>query len=118
MASAIQYEDGPGRGFNKSTAANTSDLWGHGTFDRPDWHGSANCGRNGIIGDDPAARVRRMFPGNGNDHEMATVVCERCPVTAECADAVATTPIVFGKRFGIWAGQTGAVRRGPRKKAS
>jgi hypothetical protein len=70
--------------------------------DRPAWHAQANCGRNGIIGNDPARRIRIMYPGSygPNSHEpgapFAIDVCHECPVKGPCAAA--------RDDFGTWAG--------------
>lgn len=68
---------------------------------RPEWHGRANCGRNGKIGDDPKARISIMFSGTG------TYVCEGCPVKAECLaerDHLMRASVAMG----TWGGRVGA----------
>ena len=78
--------------------------------ERPAWHALAHCGRNGIIGDDPAARVAIMFPRKGAnaDARRAREVCEGCPVFDECRRAARFTSAM---RVGIWAGKSSKERR-------
>lgn len=79
--------------------------------DRPEWHGLAACGRNGVIGDDPAARVRIMFPARGEDSAYARKVCERCPVTEQCRAANEQVELRHARDVGVWYGTSGNMRR-------
>lgn len=64
-------------------------------IERPAWHARANCGRNGIIGDDPEVRLKIMFSRH------AERVCEGCPVSDQCGTSANLTP---GRLYGTWAG--------------
>lgn len=63
---------------------------------RPDWWARARCGRNGVLGDDPAARLSVMFGRGGSQ------VCQGCPVTEECEQAGTAQ---LGRVFGQWGTQ-------------
>jgi hypothetical protein len=78
---------------------------------RPEWHGRAACGRNGVLGDDPAVRVRIMFPERG-DKSRGVEACAVCPVTAECEAANRIGDLSHAREVGIWFGTTGRMRRG------
>ena len=81
-------------------------------IDRPEWHGRAACGRNGVCGDSPTARIQMFFPGRGApDYQAALRVCKGCPVQVECKESIRDTNISYGRTVGIWAGTTGADRR-------
>jgi len=73
-------------------------------IERPDFHARANCGRNGIIGDNPEVRVKIMFSAH------AERVCEGCPVVAECERSANTAE---GALYGMWGrkDRTGQQRR-------
>lgn len=66
-------------------------------IERPEWHGRARCGRNGVLGDDPAVRIATMFTA------VDASVCEGCPVRAECATAGRFVQRLNGS--GVWAGR-------------
>jgi hypothetical protein len=72
---------------------------------RPEWHDRANCGRNGIIGDDPVKRLARMFPARGGDITNALYVCDGCPVALECEAARQPHDV------GVWGNRSGRSRR-------
>lgn len=99
-------------GFTRAAAATSwLWLWGHRTFDRPEWHALAACGRNGVIGDDPAERVRIMFPARGEGSTKARQVCERCPVTEQCERANQGVELRHARDVGVWFGTSGNMRR-------
>lgn len=105
MATAVQYEDGPGRGFNKNTAANTSALWGSDVLERPPWMADANC---------KGAATGLFFSERGQNAAVteAKQVCLGCTVRNECLDyAIATHQV-----FGVWGGTTENERRRIRRK--
>jgi len=79
--------------------------------DRPEWHGLAACGRNGVLGDDPAVRVRIMFPARGADSRMARAVCDRCQVQDECRYAHENVELRHARDVGVWFGTSGRMRR-------
>jgi hypothetical protein len=79
---------------------------------RPDWHALAACGRNGVLGDDPAKRVSIMFPERGEGTDRAQAVCNRCPVTAECEQSNLTIDFKHAREVGVWFGTSGRTRRG------
>lgn len=66
-------------------------------WQRPEWHALAACGRNGVIGDDPAERVKRMFPTDDAGTADALEPCANCPVVNACDAA--------GHPFGVWGGK-------------
>lgn len=78
--------------------------------DRPEWHGRANCGRNGIIGNNPTARVHIMFPTRGQSAEYAKQVCAGCPVVGQCKESNTKMDPRFG-HHGVWGGRSGRQRR-------
>lgn len=80
---------------------------------RPEWHGRAACGRNGVLGDDPAVRVRIMFPGRGLGPEArrGLAACEVCETTRECEEANRIGELSHAREVGIWFGTTGRMRR-------
>jgi hypothetical protein len=81
------------------------------TVEREDWQARAACGRNGELGDDPAVRVRVMFPGTiVAKATEATSVCRRCPVVEECRELLERLPL-RARTYGTWAG-TGQRSRG------
>lgn len=63
---------------------------------RPDWWSRARCGRNGVIGDDPAKRLKVMFS------PVAHLVCEGCPVAVECEQSGTS---MIGRAYGQWGTQ-------------
>lgn len=79
--------------------------------ERPEWHGLAACGRNGLLGDDPAERVKIMFPARGESSELARAVCDRCPVTVECEKSNQGVELKHARDVGVWFGTSGRMRR-------
>jgi hypothetical protein len=78
---------------------------------RPEWHALAACGRNGVLGDDPAKRVSIMFPTRGETSERALKACDVCPVCEECGKANGDVELSHAREVGVWAGTTGRMRR-------
>lgn len=99
------------QGTYAKAAAHTSRLWGHHIPERPDWHALARCGRNGVLGDDAAARVRMMFPKRGEDSSVARSVCSGCPVTEQCREANQGVELRHARDVGVWFGTSGRMRR-------
>lgn len=79
--------------------------------DRPEWHASAACGRNGVLGDDPKVRVKIMFPARGEDSTRARKVCDQCPVSDQCRSANEQVELRHARDVGVWYGTSGNMRR-------
>ena len=70
---------------------------------RPEWHQLAACRGHG---------PKTFFSATEHQHLEARVMCERCPVSAECLDAG------IGTTEGIWGGMTSKERAQTRRRAA
>ncbi len=97
--------DGEQRSYNETTSALFTDRL---PWERPEWHGRAACGRNGVLDLPARQRVHLFFVERGESVEVAKETCAGCTVAAECDKAALRAN---GRRFGIWAGEAEKGRR-------